>query len=129
MVRLRSLGRYKDIIKTYTRCSRINVKNKKKDIGVFTSSLKKRLNRITINVKTTKYKGQLYSDVWIQVDYKKTMTLHGIVTQGSATNVKEWMTSYQVMYANENGGNFTAVMDSSGINAKVSLFANKTFNL
>ena len=119
MVRLRSLGRYKDIIKTYTRCSRINVKNKKKDIGVFTSSLKKRLNRITINVKTTKYKGQLYSDVWIQVDYKKTMTLHGIVTQGSATNVKEWMTSYQVMYANENGGNFTAVMDSSGINAKV----------
>jgi len=62
--------------------------------------------------------GQLYSDVWIQVDYKKTMTLHGIVTQGSATNVKEWMTSYQVMYANENGGNFTAVMDSSGINAK-----------
>ena len=49
------------------------------------------------------------------------MTLHGVVTQGSATQVKEWMTSYQVMYANESGGNFTAVMDSSGLNPKVSI--------
>ena len=62
----------------------------------------------------------MYSNVWIQVDFKKTMTLHGVATQGSSTNVKEWMTSYQVMYANESEENFTAVMDISGINPKVS---------
>ena len=62
----------------------------------------------------------MYSNVWIEVDYKKMMTLHGVATQGNEHS-NEWMTSYQVRYANESGGGFTAVMDSSGQNPKVSL--------
>ena len=54
----------------------------------------------------------MYDQVYIQVNYEKEMTLFGVVTQGSHTNPKEWMTSYQVKYANESGQNFTTVMDS-----------------
>jgi len=60
----------------------------------------------------TRNSGQLYDQVYIQVNYEKEMTLFGVVTQGSHTNPKEWMTSYQVKYANESGQNFTTVMDS-----------------
>ena len=50
------------------------------------------------------------------------MTFYGVVTQGCGKqNVNEWMTSYQVRYANESGENFLDVMDSSGQSLKVSL--------
>ena len=63
----------------------------------------------------------MYGDVYIQVDYKKLMTLHGVVTQGNHY-VDEWMTSYRVKYANKSGQSFVDAMDSSGQNPKVNLF-------
>jgi len=62
--------------------------------------------------------GQYYSNVWIQVDYRREMTLYGVVTQGSRHISKEWMSSYYVKYAN-GSGEFTTVMDSSGRQPKV----------
>jgi len=67
--------------------------------------------------------GRLYSNVYIQVDYKKLMTLHGVVTQGNHY-YDEWMTSYRVKYAYESGQSFVDAMDSSGQNPK--LFAGNT---
>ena len=63
--------------------------------------------------------GEVYDDLWIEVDFLSNTHVEGVVTQGRETG-GQWVTSYQVKFKKNGQDNFKIVQDDNN-QPKVSL--------
>ena len=63
--------------------------------------------------------GEVYDDLWIEVDFLSNTHVEGVVTQGRE-NKDQWVTSYQVKFKKNGQDNFKIVQDDNN-QPKVSL--------